>query len=66
MPDSVSIESVLTENRVFEPPADFDARIGGAYFADLEAYRAMHQRSIDDPEGGSRSQKSVLLAGHRW
>jgi len=49
--DSASIESVLQESRLFTPPADFAERIGGAYIDSLEQYRAMHQRSIDDPEG---------------
>ena len=46
-----SIQSVLTENRIFDPPADFAKRIGGAYISSLEAYRAMHRRSIEDPQG---------------
>ncbi|MCZ6834158.1 MAG: acetate--CoA ligase [Planctomycetota bacterium] len=48
--DSVSIESVLIENRVFEPPADFGHRVGGAYIDSLDAYHSLHRRSIDDPE----------------
>jgi len=48
---SKAIESVLNENRLFDPPAGFSESIGGAYFGSLDAYRAEHQRSIDDPEG---------------
>jgi len=51
MSDARSIESILTETRLFEPPADFDARIGGAHITSLETYAAMHQRSIEDPAG---------------
>jgi len=50
-PDAAGIESVLHENRIFNPPADFDERIGGAYISSMEQYREMYRRSIDDPEG---------------
>ncbi len=50
-PTSQSIESGLHENRVFEPPADFAERIGGAHVASMDAYLAAHERSIGDPEG---------------
>ncbi|HWB21005.1 MAG TPA: acetate--CoA ligase, partial [Phycisphaerales bacterium] len=45
------IESVLQETRVFDPPADFDARIGGAYIKSLDEYKRLHTKSIEDPEG---------------
>lgn len=45
-----AIESSLTEDRVFDTPADFAERVGGAHFASIDEYRALHQRSIDDPE----------------
>ncbi|MBL4846888.1 MAG: acetate--CoA ligase [Planctomycetes bacterium] len=51
MSDSVEITSVLKEDRVFPPPADFGARSGGAHVGSLEEYRAMHKRSLDDPAG---------------
>jgi acetyl-CoA synthetase len=51
MQPSASIQSVLNEHRVFPPPADFAARIGGAHVPDLASYRAQHERSIRDPEG---------------
>jgi acetyl-CoA synthetase len=54
MPDSLdnssTIECVLQEDRVFDPPATFSDRISGAYVGSLEDYRQMYQRSIDDPE----------------
>ncbi len=48
-----TFESVLTEKRVFDPPSDFAARIGGggAYIKSMEQYRSMHDRSVQDPEG---------------
>ena len=45
------IDSILQEKRLFPPPADFAARIGGVHVRDLHAYRALHARSITDPEG---------------
>ena len=45
-----NIESILTENRIFPPPADFDERIGGCYFRSLEEYKKTYQRSLDNPE----------------
>jgi acetyl-CoA synthetase len=45
------IESSLQEDRLFEPPADFDASIGGAYVSSMDEYRRLHRRSLDDPAG---------------
>jgi len=42
------ITSVLNEERVFQPQADFSAQ---AYWKDMDAYEAAHRRSIEDPEG---------------
>ncbi|RMH38904.1 MAG: acetate--CoA ligase [Deltaproteobacteria bacterium] len=41
------IESVLHENRVFEPPAAFRAR---ARVASMEAYEQLYARSVDEPD----------------
>ncbi len=41
------IESVLKENRTFEPPQHFRE---GARLGDLETYRRMHEESVKDPE----------------
>lgn len=43
-----SIESVMKESRRFAPPSEFSAR---ARLRSFDDYRAMYQRSIDDPEG---------------
>ena len=51
MSSSSSIQSVQSEDRVFPPPADFAARMGTVHVPDMDAYRAMHERSIRDPEG---------------
>jgi acetyl-CoA synthetase len=51
MTGSASIKSVLLEDRVFPPPADFAARMGTVHVPDMATYRAMHERSIRDPEG---------------
>ncbi len=42
------IESVLNEQRRFDPPV---AVREGAYIKSLDDYRARHKRSIEDPEG---------------
>ncbi|MCZ6735166.1 MAG: acetate--CoA ligase [Planctomycetota bacterium] len=49
--DTSSIESVLHEERVFEPPGGFSESIGGAYISSMQQYREMYARSIKDPEG---------------
>ena len=47
---SGGIDSVLNENRVFNPPEGAAARLGGAWIADMEEYRSMWTRSVEDPE----------------
>ncbi|MBC24334.1 MAG: acetate--CoA ligase [Phycisphaerae bacterium] len=49
--ENQDIRSVLQEDRIFEPPAEFDSRIGGALVGSMEQYRSMHERSLEDPEG---------------
>ena len=51
MTTPAGIDSVMQENRVFPPPADFASRIGGVHVPDLAAWRTQHERSIRDPEG---------------
>jgi len=46
--EASSIESVMTEDRHFPPPANFAAQ---AHVGSMEAYEALHKRSIEDPEG---------------
>ncbi len=45
---SDNIESHLHESRVFDPPADFKAT---AHVKSLDEYKAMHARSLEDPDG---------------
>ena len=49
--ESLSIESVLHEDRVFEPPADLASRVGPLHIASMAQYRKLWKRSIQDPEG---------------
>ena len=42
------MESVMHENRIFDPPATFRDQ---ARMQSMEAYREAHRRSLDDPEG---------------
>lgn len=61
-----SIESVLTETRVFPPhPA---SRLGLArwHVASLDEYRRLHRRSIDDPEGFWGEQARTLHWFRPW
>src|ERR1017187_5131135 len=45
--DSTNMDSLLRENRVFPPPAEFAAE---AHIKSLEQYEAMYRRSVDDPK----------------
>ena len=47
--NSDRIDSVLHENRVFDPPPDFGARTGGAFVRSLDEWRALHEASLHDP-----------------
>ena len=44
----VDIESVLKEDRVFDPPKDFSAK---AHIKSFHDYEALYQQALDDPEG---------------
>ena len=43
-----AIDSVLRENRVFPPPAEFSRK---AHVSGRKAYDELYKRSVDDPEG---------------
>ncbi|MDP6602415.1 MAG: acetate--CoA ligase, partial [Phycisphaerales bacterium] len=66
MSDSGNIESVLQEDRVFEPPASFGERIGGAYIESIDAYRTMWERSIADPDSFWAEVADELDWFERW
>ena len=57
------IDSILKESRVFPPPPDFAAQ---AHVGSLDAYRAMYQRSIGDPEGFWAEQAETLEWFRKW
>jgi acetyl-CoA synthetase len=57
------IDSVLKESRIFPPPAAFAAQ---AHVESLDAYRAMYQRSLNDPEGFWAEQAETLLWARKW
>jgi len=66
MAESSNIESVLTENRVFEPPT---AQAVGAkkwLIGSMDEYRAMHARSIADPQGFWAEAADELHWFERW
>ncbi len=45
-----SIQSLLHENRIFDPAPTLARSIGGAYVKSLREYRKRYQRSIEHPE----------------
>ncbi|HEY4355497.1 MAG TPA: acetate--CoA ligase [Acidobacteriaceae bacterium] len=47
-PESTGFESLLREDRLFPPPAEFAAK---ARIGSEAEYEAMYRRSVDDPEG---------------
>jgi acetyl-CoA synthetase len=47
---SANIESLLHENRLFEPAATLSKALGGAHVKNAADYRRRYQRSIEDPE----------------
>ncbi|MCS7015718.1 MAG: AMP-binding protein, partial [Gemmatales bacterium] len=61
--ESVMIESVLREKRVFVPSAEFSQR---AHIKSMDEYRALWQRAYDDPEGFWAEQAAILDWFRRW
>ena len=54
---SKAIDSLMTENRTFPPPAGLKAK---AHVASLEQYQEMYDRSIADPDGFWLEQAELL------
>ncbi|MDA0802337.1 MAG: acetate--CoA ligase [Planctomycetota bacterium] len=52
------IENLLTENRTFDPPEQFLERNPVIHCADMETYKALYERSMNDPEGFWAEQAS--------
>ncbi|MCW5764437.1 MAG: acetate--CoA ligase [Phycisphaeraceae bacterium] len=49
-PSDQSIDSVLQETRVFQPPSAASLGIDRWHVDSLQAYRALHERSLRDPD----------------
>jgi acetyl-CoA synthetase len=64
--DHNALQSSLIENRVFSVPADFAERVGGAHFTSLDEYKALHARSIEDPEGFWSEAASTMRWTRKW
>ncbi|WP_044239893.1 acetate--CoA ligase [Chondromyces apiculatus] len=60
---SEAIESLLKENRRFEPPTDFARQ---ARVSSREAYDAMYRESLDDPDTFWRRETSALVFRTPW
>src|SRR5215467_11364967 len=58
-----TIESVLTENRSFPPPAEFSA---AARVGDMAAYEALYKRAADDPDGFWADVAGELAWAKTW
>ena len=66
MTDSGNIESILQEDRVFDPPANFNDRIGGAHISSMDEYATLYQRSMEDPDGFWSDVADELDWFQRW
>jgi len=62
-PGQGSITSVLTETRVFPPPAEF---VKAAHVAGMDAYQALWDRARDDPDGFWAEQAGALRWSKTW
>jgi len=63
MPDQTSIESVLTENRVFEPAAEFQQ---AAHVQGIESYRRLCAAAEADPDSFWAGIAAELHWHRRW
>ena len=61
--DSNLMESVLRENRLFPPPADFAAK---AWIGSEAEYQRLYRRSVEDPEGFWAEAASELEWFQPW
>ncbi len=60
---SQNIESLQKEDRVFAPPAPFSAL---SHVKSMEEYEALHQRSLEDPEGWWSERAATLHWQKPW
>ncbi|MAI67589.1 MAG: acetate--CoA ligase [Phycisphaerae bacterium] len=66
MTENRNIESILHEDRTFDPPKQFSERIGGAYFNSVGEYAQMYKRSIEDSDGFWGDVADELDWFERW
>ena len=66
MTDAGNIESILQEDRVFDPPQNFSDRIGGAYISSMDEYATLYKRSMEDPDGFWGDVADELDWFERW
>jgi len=57
--EETKIESLMTEERIFLPPAD---RQAAAYVKSMDEYRAHYKRSMEDPEGFWAERAEQLIS----
>ncbi len=55
--ESKSMDSLMSENRTFPPPAELQAN---AHVSSVEQYEQMYKRSVEDPEGFWLEQAELL------
>lgn len=66
MTENRNIESILHEDRTFDPSKQFSERIGGAYFNSVGEYAQMYKRSIEDSDGFWGDVADELDWFERW
>ncbi|MEE2912271.1 MAG: acetate--CoA ligase [Planctomycetota bacterium] len=66
MTNSGNIESILQEDRVFDPPANFSDRIGGSHISSMDEYETLYKQSIEDPDGFWAAVADELEWFQRW
>jgi acetyl-CoA synthetase len=55
--------SMMDEKRVFEPPEEIKKK---AYIKDMEEYKKIYKRSVDDPDGFWGEQAKLLDWYKKW
>src|SRR5204863_501734 len=64
--DDGRIESVLQENRVFDPPMDHAQRVSGTLVRSMEQYHQRWQESLRNPEAFWAEEASRLRWHRAW
>ena len=62
MSEDKNIESLMTETRIFEPPAEGQAT---AHVKSMDEYKAIYKRSIEDPEGFWAERAEELISWNK-